>query len=231
MSLIFTLASRNLIHDWLRFVATVVGIVFSIVLVTVQMGFIWASEMVTTMIDHSSADLWIMPTGTKCFESVIAGRAQAISSAGDQWRDGSDAGRDRLCGLAHADRRINAGLHRRLGSAIRALPPWNLVDGSIDDLTVPNTVAVDQSYFDRLGFDGVGTIAEIRGQKVQVAAVSKGIRSFTTTPYVFTLLDRARAYTGTAPNKATYFLARVAPGIDVENVRSRLKACSPKSRS
>ena len=99
-----------------------------------------------------------------------------------------------------------------------------LVDGSIDDLSVPNTVAVDQSYFDRLGVDGVGAIAEIRGQKVQVAAVSRGIRSFTTTPYVFTPLDRARAYTGTAPNKATYFLARVAPGTDVESVRSRMRA-------
>jgi putative ABC transport system permease protein len=38
MSLIFTLAFRNLIHDHLSFIATVVGIVFSIVLVTVQMG-------------------------------------------------------------------------------------------------------------------------------------------------------------------------------------------------
>src|SRR5215831_12334392 len=38
MSLIYRLASRNLFHDRLRFVATVVGIVFSIVLVTVQLG-------------------------------------------------------------------------------------------------------------------------------------------------------------------------------------------------
>ncbi|HWL18581.1 MAG TPA: multidrug ABC transporter substrate-binding protein, partial [Bradyrhizobium sp.] len=38
MSLMFRLASRNLFHDRLRFVATIVGIVFSIVLVTVQMG-------------------------------------------------------------------------------------------------------------------------------------------------------------------------------------------------
>jgi putative ABC transport system permease protein len=69
MSLIFTPASRNLIHDRLRFVATVVGIVFSIVLVTVQIGlYLGFGQMVTTMIDHSSADLWIMPTGTKCFE-------------------------------------------------------------------------------------------------------------------------------------------------------------------
>src|SRR6201988_5033218 len=69
MSLIFKLASRNLLQDRLRFVATVVGIVFSIVLVTIQMGlFLSFGRMVTTMIDHAPADLWIMPLGTKCFE-------------------------------------------------------------------------------------------------------------------------------------------------------------------
>ena len=91
-------------------------------------------------------------------------------------------------------------------------------------LSIPNAVAIDQSYFERLGIAGMGATAEIREQKVQVAAVTKGIRSFTTTPYVFTTLDRARGYTGIAPNKATYFLVRVAPGADVENVRSRLRA-------
>src|SRR5262249_11124842 len=62
MSLIYRLASRNLFHDRLRFVATVVGIVFSIVLVTVQLGlYLGFGRIVTTMIDHASADLWIMP--------------------------------------------------------------------------------------------------------------------------------------------------------------------------
>jgi putative ABC transport system permease protein len=226
MSLIFTLASRNLIHDRLRFVATVVGIVFSIVLVTVQMGlYLGFGQMVTTMIDHASADLWIMPTGTKCFEDpslmderkrfqalAIKGVTEAVPVV-----------------IGFADWRVPTGGSTPvfiIGSDLRsgALPPWNLVDGSIDDLSVPNTVAVDQSYFDRLSVNGVGGIAEIRGQKVQVAAVSRGIRSFTTTPYVFTPLDRARAYTGTAPNKASYFLVRVAPGTDVESVRSRMRA-------
>ena len=67
--LIFKLAAKNLFHDKLRFIATIVGIVFSIVLVTVQMGlFLSFERMVTTMIDHAPADLWIMPLGTKCFE-------------------------------------------------------------------------------------------------------------------------------------------------------------------
>ena len=44
MSLIYRLASRNLLHDRLRFIATVVGIVFSIVLVTVQLGLYLGSD-------------------------------------------------------------------------------------------------------------------------------------------------------------------------------------------
>src|SRR5256712_13112247 len=73
MSLVYRLASRNLLHDRLRFVATVIGIVFSIVLVTVQLGlYLGFGRIVTTMIDHASADLWIMPAGTKCFEDPSA---------------------------------------------------------------------------------------------------------------------------------------------------------------
>ena len=62
MPLVFIIAFRNLFHDRLRFVATVIGIVFSIVLVTIQMGLYFGfGRMVTTMIDHASADLWVMP--------------------------------------------------------------------------------------------------------------------------------------------------------------------------
>ncbi|MGB8896388.1 MAG: ABC transporter permease [Pseudolabrys sp.] len=90
MPLIFKLALRNLFHDRLRFIATVIGIVFSIVLVTVQMGlYLGFGRMVTTMIDHASADLWIMPRGTKCFEdpSLLVARkrfrARAINGVAD----------------------------------------------------------------------------------------------------------------------------------------------------
>ena len=69
MPLNLTLASRNLFHDRLRFIATMVGIVFSVVLVMVQMGlYLGFGQMVTKMIDHASADLWVMRKGTKCFE-------------------------------------------------------------------------------------------------------------------------------------------------------------------
>ncbi len=226
MSLIFTLASRNLFHDRLRFVATIVGIVFSILLVTVQMGlYLGFGRMVTTMIDHASTDLWIIPNGTKCFEdpSLLDERKrfQALSINGV-----TDA---TPVVIGFAEWRLPSGGTTPVfivGSETRAagLQPWNVVAGSIGDLSIPNAVAVDQSYFERLGVKGLGASAEIREQKVQVLAVTKGIRSFTTTPYVFTAIDRARAYTGIAATKATYFLVRVSPGANVESVRHRLKA-------
>src|SRR5262249_50373538 len=97
------------------------------------------------------------------------------------------------------------------------------------DLALPGAVAIDQSYFDRLGTAGLGASAEIRDQKVKVTAGTKGIRAFTTTPYVFTSLDQARAYVGMPPNSATYCLVRVAANDDVDNVRSRLQTAVSES--
>ncbi len=74
----FTLASRNLFQDRLRFAATTVGIVFSVVLVMVQMGlYLGFGRMVTTMVEHADADLWVMRQGTKCFEDPVAARRHA----------------------------------------------------------------------------------------------------------------------------------------------------------
>jgi putative ABC transport system permease protein len=69
MSLAPKLAFRNLFQDPLRLIATVVGIGFSMVLVTIQMGlYVSFDRMVTVMIDHAGADLWIVPRGSKSFE-------------------------------------------------------------------------------------------------------------------------------------------------------------------
>lgn len=226
MSLALKLARRNLFHDRLRFVATVIGIVFSIVLVTVQLGlYLGFGRMVTTMIDHASGDLWIVPAGTKSFEDPSPlderKRFQALSVNGV-----ADA---TAIVIGFAEWRMPGGGTTPvfvIGSDIRAagLHPWNVVAGSIDALSIPNAVAIDQTYFERLGVTGLGATAQIRDQKVEVVAVTKGIRSFTTTPYVFTSLDRARAYTGTSAAKTNYFLVQLTPDANIEGVRARLRA-------
>jgi putative ABC transport system permease protein len=102
------------------------------------------------------------------------------------------------------------------------LHPWNLVKGDLDALSTANAVAVDQTYFGRLGVTGIGDSTEIHDKKVQVAIVTNGIRSFTTTPYVFTALDRARTLIGTSQSKVSYFLVHVSTGADMEAARKQL---------
>jgi putative ABC transport system permease protein len=224
MPLFITLAFRNFFHDRLRFIATVIGIVFSIVLVTVQMGlYLGFGRTVTTMIDHVSADLWIMPHGTKCFEDPslldASKRNRALSI------NGVAAAIPVVIGFA--DWRLpNGGTTPVfiIGSDLRSggLLPWDLVEGRIEALSTPRAVAVDRFYFDRLGISGMGATAEIRQQLVRVMAVTNGIRSFTTTPYVFMDINRARAHTGVAADKASYFLIRLNPGADRNHVRGQL---------
>jgi putative ABC transport system permease protein len=229
MSLAPKLAFRNLFHDRLRLIATVIGIVFSIVLVTVQMGlYVSFERMVTVMIDHADADLWIVPRGTKCFEdpSLLDERERfralsvmGVASAAPlvigfaQWR--TPSGGNTPIFMIGSDPR-GAGLE-----------PWNVVEGKADALAIPGAVAIDRSYFDRLETTHVGEYAEIGDQRVQVLAITNGIRSFTTTPYVFASIERTRAYTGTAANKASYFLVRVTPGANVTEVRDSLRAKLP----
>jgi putative ABC transport system permease protein len=231
MPLVLKLAARNLLYDKLRFAATVIGIVFSIVLVTVQLGlFVSFERTVTIMIDHAPADLWIVPLGTKCFEdpSLLdeANRYRALSIEGvsqvdpilisfAQWRM-PDGGASPVLVI---------------GSDLRSggLLPWNLVEGGIDALSIPDSIAVDRTYADRLGVKGIGDAAEMRDRRAEVRAVTTGIRSFTTTPYVFTQLDRARAYTGTPRTKVTYLLVHLKPGTDVERARSQLQSVLSKA--
>jgi putative ABC transport system permease protein len=225
MNLIFTLAFRNLFHDRVRLIATVVGIVFSIVLVTVQLGvFLSFERMVTTMIDHADADFWIVPSETRSFEesSLLSGRQrlQALSV------DGVTSVTPLVVGYA-SWRKPNGGastpvLVVGVPTNTSGLQPWNVVEGAVDDLSTPDGVAIDRSYFEQLGIAQIRQRAEINNQKARVVAVTNGIRSFTTTPHVFASIERARTYLGVPPNRANYYVVRIAPNANAAVVRSLL---------
>jgi putative ABC transport system permease protein len=227
MTLTVTLASRNLFHDRVRLIATVVGIVFSIVLVTVQLGvFVSFERMITTMIDHAPADLWIVPAETRSFEgsALLSGRERFHALSVGGVAEVSPV----VVGYASWRKPDGGALLPvfLVGSPVSpaGLRPWNVVEGRADDLTMPDAVAVDRSYFAQLGIGRLGASAEIGNQKARVVAVTKGIRSFTTMPQVFASLERGRAFLGVPAGRANYFMVRLAPGADAAAVRSRLAA-------
>jgi putative ABC transport system permease protein len=105
-----------------------------------------------------------------------------------------------------------------------SLKPWNIVEGSLNNLRAPSAVAVDDTYFADLGVTKLGDAAEVNNTRVTIGAVTHGIRSFTTLPYVFTSLSRARTLLDARANQASYALVRLAPGADAEKVRADLTA-------
>lgn len=230
MPLSLTLAVRNLLHDRLRFVATMVGIVFSVVLVMVQMGlYLGFGEMVTKMIKHTTGDLWVVRAGTKCFEDP------SLLTANSQNTIASVPGVANVATvlIGFSDWRLPSGELTPVfivGSSLkdRTIEPWNVVAGSNDALAAPDSVAVDLSYKDRLGVSKLGDAANIRGKKVKVAVLTSGIRSFTTTPYVFSNLEAAQSYIGIPKDLASYFVVKLKPGANIDQVRHDIAATVPK---
>jgi putative ABC transport system permease protein len=220
------LAYRNLFHDRLSLIVTLTGIVFSVVLVAVQCGlYIGSERMIAAMLDQSKGDLWVAPLGTKSFDdpSLLIGHEKysVLSTPGV-------AGSEELVVGFAAWRKPKGGMTAVLivGSDHEngTLKPWNLVGGSLGDLDAPLSVAVDDTYFKDLGVEKNGETAEINGMRVKIAAVTHGIRSFTTLPYVFTSLNLARTLLDAGSNQASYTLVRLEPGADIETVREDLIA-------
>ena len=226
------LAFRNLFHDPLSLAVTLTGIVFSVVLVAVQCGLYLGSEKtIGAVLDKVDADLWITPIGVKSFDdpAFLSGREKyaVLSTPGVASAD------DLVVGFGSWRKpRGGATAVVVVGSnwSQGGLKPWNIVKGGLDTLAAPATVAVDETYFDDLGIGasgGMGEAAEINGNRVTVGAVTHGIRSFTTLPYIFTTLNRAQTYLDAASDQASYTLIKLAPGASSDEVRAALMARLP----
>jgi putative ABC transport system permease protein len=123
-------------------------------------------------------------------------------------------------------RRVNValiGLDRSLQGG-----PWELAAGEIASVRKPETVLVDEMFRASLQVDGVGSEAEMFGQKARVGGITSGVRTFTASPFIFTSLESAIAYDKRyRPDEVTYVMARCAPGSNPEAVASALRAAVP----
>lgn len=231
LPMVHKLAYKNLFHDRLSLLVTLVGIVFSVVLVAVQLGIFQGTKLLlNSVIDHAEADLWVVPLETKSFDDpyLLNGREkQAMLST-----PGVASVNEMLVNFGNW-RKPSGGLTVVAIVGLDDLPngklPWDIEQGSASSIMAPNGVAVDAVYFEELGVKKLGDRAEINGFAVNVTAVTRGIRSFTTVPYVFTTIANARAMLDAAPEQAAFIRVKLSPGADLEEVRKRLAFRMPQT--
>jgi putative ABC transport system permease protein len=218
------LARRNLFHDKVRLAVTVTGIVFAVVLIVVELGlFVGFTQTTSGLVDNSNADLWITSKHVPYVELGVpfserklyqaravpgVAEAQKIIAHWTQWKrpDGRNES-VQIVGL-----NPDSQLER----------PWNLVQGRVDDLKRPDAIILDDIYKQKLQVTGIGEVFEMNGRRARVVGFTHGIRSFTTSPYVFTTFKRAQEYAGIPDDQTIFILVKLAPGADLEVVRHGL---------
>jgi len=221
-----SIAIRNLLHDKIRLSVTLTGIIFAVVLVAVQTGlFLGFTTTTTNVIDNSRADFWVTSRNVEYIEAGVPFPDKQLYRA------------LRVPGVAEAQKYIvRFGVLKKPDGAnanceiIGFDPqrpfggPWNVDEGDVASLALPDTVMVDRFYMQKLGVTHLGQTVEIRNIRARVVGFTKGIRTFTTAPLVFTSYKNAQKYTGLDSNQTMFLLVKAAPGVELARLRGTLEA-------
>src|SRR6516225_9771282 len=220
------LARRNLFHDQVRFAVTLTGIVFALVLIIIQFGlFLGFTTTTSNNIDHSNADIWIAFHGVGYFDTgrmfserkfyevlSVPGVLQAEKYIQNfaYWKK-PDGGVENVQVI---------GFHPGSGLG----EPWNIVEGNVLDVKREDGVIIDELYMEKLGVSKIGDRVEIGDHRARVVGFTHGIRSFTTSPFVYTSFKNALNYTRpeAREDQLTYILIKVAPGFTPAQVQKNI---------
>jgi putative ABC transport system permease protein len=227
------LALKAMLADRGRLLTSLLGVSFSVVLVNLQGGLLLGMlQKASLLVDYGRADIWV---GHRHMNNVDIG-----TFIPDRWVH-------RIRGLAGVERAepyvvmfgqmtMSDGKFENVvvvGSRAGTLlgNAWVMADGDPRAVRAPDGILVDVLDSDRLGGCRVGDVREINGHRAKVVGMTNGIVSFTTNPYIFTTLDRARDHfgrdVGVPRDKCCYFLVKARPGTDLGELCARIRARVP----
>ncbi len=203
---------------------TVIGIAIAFFLAAAQIGLLvgWVNTN-SSIINHAGVDIWVMPKETRALDfgnPLPRHRIQQVSSVkGVNWAEGLLV---TWVNWQHPQgKRITVEL---IGIDIgNAGAPWNMKYGSIDSVHLPDTVIVDELSSDALGVSYINDKAEMEEKRVIVGGISKGVRTFTASPFVFTSIKNALNYARLyRDDEISYVLARIDSDSNPIEVRDRI---------
>jgi len=219
-----SLAKKNLFHDRVRFLVALIGIQFAVVLMTLQIGFLLKfMTNASVLIDHIEADLWITAKNLKNFDFGLPFSEQKLYEV------------RRAPGVLWAERFLMGFSYWKMPDGgqetiqvsgfnpeTRIGAPWDIVEGDLTAVKYFNQIFIDEADRARLGFPRVGDEVEIIGQRARIAGITRGAKSFTGSPFVFTSFKNALKLSFIPPGQTVYILVKVAPGYTVEEVKRHL---------
>lgn len=229
-----SLALATLLYEWRRYLAAVIALAFSGVLVLAEVGmFMGLGKSATAIIDHSAAELMVLGPQTESLINESSGvprrvgptlymnpeviKVEDLSGNGGMFVNTPKAG----------ERRKENGVNIR---AVDPFPgsatlPADFSEEARQALMEPMTVVVDRTALKGLGVE-VGDKASFNGRTVKVGAAIDGYPNMMDTDIV-TSRQTMRAL-GMAPsgNRTGALMVRIRDPARAEIVRDQLNAVS-----
>jgi putative ABC transport system permease protein len=216
------------LHAKAKFVGTLLGVTFAVLLANFQLGTLFGLLQKNTLfVDNAGADLWVVPPGT-----TFAQPGQRLSTTLLSQARATP-------GVAEASALVMAGsLVRKPGGGSEAITlvgvdldtmlggPFNLVAGDPRRLRETDTMVFEDAQRERFGGLNLGSVREVGGRKVTVGGFTWGLLPFGPA-YTFGDIDLVRSIVGMESDQLSFVLVRVAAGHDPERVAERLAARVP----
>jgi putative ABC transport system permease protein len=224
------LAGKMLWDDRARFVATVAGVAFSVMLVLVQLGiFLGMLENASVTVERPDADLWVTARSTPNVDfanTYPAGYIHRVRSVPGVER--ADNLIVWFVTVAQPSGAKEAVLIYAMEDFTRWRLPWEVLAGDPADLRRGQYVFLDESARRRFGPFAIGEYREFLGRRLKIIGVTAGARSFTTNPIAFVDFRLAQSlYPDELRGRTTYTLVRLTPGCNREAVSAEIRRRLP----
>jgi len=227
------IARRNLFQDKVKLGMALVGIVFSVGLVTLQFGLLLGTMYnASGIVDHAGCDVWVMQKSTRNLDlcDVMNERRyyQVAATPGVAWAE-------RLI-VQFTMWKLPDG--RQENTSIVGLEPysrlqlpWEMAEGRREDIWRCGGVIIDERERVRFGQPGrplaLNDQPEIHHHRARIVGFSRGVGSFTTSPYVFADYKRALDSAMMNQHQTKFVVLKAKPGITPEQLRDAVRARVP----
>lgn len=224
-----SLARKSLIYDWRRYLAAVLAVAFSSLMVIVQLALLLGLfQTVSTVVDRAGADLWVCEGNIQSFDLArdmperfefyvrsnksVARVERMLMGMGD-WRT-PEGGRVTVTMFGVDVGEESLGFPRGVSDELRRA------------LRQAGTALIDRTDIVKLGVEKDRRV-EINGRRMDVVGVIEGFRAIGGALNFVSesTLRELRAAGGASGQDGTsYFLVRLAPGVDIEAARAEINA-------
>ena len=222
-------ALRMMFHDKLKLIGTVAGVVFAVLLAVQQLSILFGLLDKNTMfVDHSGADLWIVPPNTELLQPGEQMSDTVLTLA--RTTPGVDLA-EPLLFTGGTLKKPNGGSEpvSLVGTALPAKlgGPWDIVAGDVKELGQPDTLFFEDSEREKYGGLNLGSVRELNGHQIRVGGFTWGLLPFGPA-YCFGEIDLVRTLTNTPTDRMNFVLVKTRAGADVASVQRALGARIPE---